>query len=264
MTAWPEVVSRAFWRKEGVEGRGYRVVTHVKTTFHQHYHRVGQTYRNWVVDIKIFLAFFGKAILRPSPSGRQSFPSRRDRTRGAIGLLILLSSYLFHHQDKYVLIIATTDSSAEALTAYILEQNAIISDIRQCRHDFRPRRKFRLLGIFAVVLKRLTSLIWQQIFDKTTVLVPNLRSVAVGKMACEYAYWPLTKVGILRYNFCWQSNSSGSTGIKLSFDDNARKVVSYSNYTSTFTFEFWSPSRNVDNPLRATIKRLSAQNYDKM
>ena len=31
------------------------------------------------------------------------------------------------------------------------------------------------------------------------------------------------KVGILWYNSCWQSNSSGNAGIKLSFGDNARK-----------------------------------------
>ena len=53
--------------------------------------------------------------------------------------------------------------------------------------------------------------------------------MAIAKMAFEYAYWPITteKVIILPYNSC-----SGSAGIKLSFDDNARKVLE-SNYTST-------------------------------
>ena len=42
---------------------------------------------------------------------------------------------------------------------------------------------------------------------QNSVLVPNLRAVAIAKMAREYAYWSLTtaKVEILQYYSCWQS-----------------------------------------------------------
>ena len=66
----------------------------------------------------------------------------------------------------------------------------------------------------------------------------------LAKIACEYAYWPLTtaKVDILLYKSCWQSRTSDSTGIKLSFDVSVRKAVK-SRYTSNqgtrrqFTFD---------------------------
>ena len=115
---------------------------------------------------------------------------------------------------------------------------------------------------------------------KTTVLVPNLRTVVISENGVRIGFWPLTtaKVKILQYNSCWQSNSNGNAGIKkistttlekqsnqsrptrrqFTLDDK-NSTFDHENRIATLTF-----TANADNSLSATIMRLSARNYDEM